>query len=156
MLNGVVKHSVDSEVSSAGVFAGIGELYGGRVSAVCIAGFGSESSDFDLSAFEKNDNYAKLRTDLQCAAKQLCYLCRRSIGSDIIVISHPAEQHIADTAAGQQGLVAVAAKTPNYLYSCLSVSHSATACNTPTAYKYGNCHSSPLPPLYYFESAILF
>ena len=150
LCEGVVKHSVNSEVSSGGIFAGIGELYGGRVSTVCVAGFGSESSDFDLSAFEKNNNYAELRTDLQCAAKELCYLCRRSIGSNIIVISRAAEQHITDTAAGQQGLVAVSAETPNYLYSCLSVSHSATACN-----KYGNCHSAPQPSLCYFESAVV-
>ena len=107
----VEEHSIDGEVAAKCVLACVGEDYFGGSSSVVIGQIGTECGNLDLALADEHNNYAKLGTDSYAARKKFGYRFWCGVGGNVIIVWDLAEQHIANTAAGEQGLVASLVQT---------------------------------------------
>jgi hypothetical protein len=77
------------------------------MSSVGVAAFSSKRCHFHLFVFKQDDYYAEFCSNLQRARKQFYYVLWFGVCGNVVILCAASQEHIADTAASQQGLEAV-------------------------------------------------
>ena len=117
----VVKQRVDGEVTPRGVFVGVTEdvvVADQEVFALALVGFGRAPEGRgldDLAAGKEHVDQAEASADDPGVAEQRAHVVGTGAGRDVEVLGAAIEQQIADSAADDVGLVAVAKQAPHDL-----------------------------------------
>lgn len=110
---GVVEETVDGEVAAGCVAGWTGfELDRRGMAAVGIGAVGTEGGDFDAAV----EDDAEVGADGFGAGEELEEFGRLSIGGDVPVLRGAIEEHVADAAADEEGLMAGGVEGLNNLF----------------------------------------
>jgi hypothetical protein len=112
-LAGIVAHekAVDGEIAALDVSfrsQRIDNLVG--MAAVGVADIGAEGGDFNFEGILADEDDPEMRADIEAVGKKLQDFLRRSICGDVVIRRLAMEKDVADTAADEESLVAVALK----------------------------------------------
>ena len=97
--NRIVKHSVDREIATFGVFLRRGKTHLTWMSAVHIRLIRAKGRNFELKIVLQYDNHAETRTYRVRTRENVLHLFRSRVSDDVIILRSQIAHHIAHTAA---------------------------------------------------------
>lgn len=102
-VEGIEEECVDGEITSAGIFLGIGEDDAVGSSGIGVGVIASEGGDFDGVCVFGDEDDAEGLADCTGAFEEGLDALRVGIGGDVVVVGVVAEKFIADAATGEVG-----------------------------------------------------
>src|SRR3972149_710248 len=107
ILYGIVKQTIDGEVSPFYIIFGGAEGYIIRVTSITVRAFRAESSHLEVvTVFDDND-HAEPHAYRNSPLEEFHNILRKGAGGDIIIFGFLPHNHIAHTPTGKEGLIAV-------------------------------------------------
>src|SRR3990167_3755005 len=107
ILYGIVKQSIDGEVSPFYVCFGGTEGYIIGVTPITVRTLRAESSHLEVVTLSDNNDYTKLHTYRNSPLEEFHNILLKGTGGDIIIFGFLPHNHIAYTPTGKEGLIAV-------------------------------------------------